>query len=298
MDKWIFCINDKFNVIKSEIQEQKCDDFLSFSDKNTYGVSFIISKNYLNLYDCPGEFDKYSIQGYIDDFSNDEKIKIVFAYYHNRLNILLELLNKALFSGGHFWARNSNELISVKSNILELIDSGITMNSYYKGILGKINFLKGSGGSEIPQNFSRIKLIKYEQVFWIDKNSNLSNNDVKKLKDNISLSSNDYRNFNDDEKIRYLNESIEFLLKNQRGKFEEIKKNMFFGLISNENCLEYRKMTHIFRHHSIECIENRKRLKDYDKKFLVNYGETIVNRIIALQKNEKNKFKNVVKKIK
>lgn len=224
MDKWIFCINDKFNVIKSEIQEQKCDDFLSFSDKNTYGVSFIISKNYLNLYDCPGEFDKYSIQGYIDDFSNDEKIKIVFAYYHNRLNILLELLNKALFSGGHFWARNSNELISVKSNILELIDSGITMNSYYKGILGKINFLKGSGGSEIPQNFSRIKLIKYEQVFWIDKNSNLSNNDVKKLKDNISLSSNDYRNFNDDEKIRYLNESIEFLLKNQRGKFEEIKK--------------------------------------------------------------------------
>ena len=280
-----FCINDKFETIKSEIQDQKCDDCSFLNAGETFGPRFTISNNYLTLYNCPGEFNKYSNLGYIDKFSIDAKSKIVFAYYHCKLNKLLELLNKAVTNGGHFWADKSRELIFIKDNIWELIDCGITIDSYYKEILESINFLKGSNGSEIPQDFSKVELIKYEKIFWINKNSNLSNDSIKTLED-ISLSSNDYRNFTVDEKIRYLNDSFEFLFK-KSGKFEKIDEKMFLDLISNEICIKYRKMTHIFRHHSKENVEARKRIPTYDKEFLVDFGETIINRAIKYQKHEK-----------
>lgn len=99
---------------------------------------------------------------------------------------------------------------------------------------------------------------------------------LKKI-ESISLSSNKYKAFPVDEKIRYLNETIEFLLKDGDDKFKKIDKNMFFGLISNENCVKYRNLTHIFRHLTNKNNNNRKKLEDYKKIFLLNYGEIIVN---------------------
>lgn len=282
-----FCINDKFEKIKSKIQDQKCNDNSFLNVGETFGPRFTISNNYLALYKCPGKFDEYSNSGYIDKFSTDEKSRIVFAYYHCKLNELLKLLNnKVVTKDGYFWADKSRELIFIKDNIQDLIDCGITINSCYKEILESINFLNKLYGSQIPPNFTKVKLIEYDKIFSINKNSNLSNDSIKTLKD-ISLSSIDYINFTDDGKIRYLNEAIEFLLKDQNGKYVEINEDMFFGLISNNNCKEYRKKTQIFRHQTKCDIENRNNLKDYEKNFLVNYGETIVNRLLHLKKYEK-----------
>jgi hypothetical protein len=285
MNKLEYCINDKFNKVIEKNKMLSNEIFgettLQFSPEY---------ENYLGLY-----MKEFEYKDYINDnhFSNlklpiNVKRKIVFAWLHFRLNTLLIELNRRISKNneGYYCADESRELLSIIDDINDLIEVKINVNEEYISTIKKINFLKQTGGSTIPKNIEKFNIKKYEPIFEYQNDSIASEDTIKTIED-ISLSSNNYTTFTIDEKIRYLNESLEFLLKKKNGKFEEIDKNLFFGLISNENCIEYRKMTHIFRHLTKENVETRKRIPTYDKEFLVDFGETIINRILKCKEYEK-----------
>lgn len=285
MNKLEYCINDKFNKVIEKNKMLSNEIFgettLQFSPEY---------ENYLGLYMKESKY-----KDYINDnhFSNlklpiNVKGKIVFAWLHFRLNTLLTELNRRISKNneGHYCADESRELLSIIDDINDLIEMKINVNEEYISTIKKINFLKQTGGSTIPKNIEKFNIKKYEPIFEYQNDSIASEDTIKTIED-ISLSSNNYTTFTIDEKIQYLNETLEFLLKKKNDKFEEIDKNLFFGLISNENCIKYRKMTHIFRHLTKENVEKRKGIQTYDKEFLVDFGETIINRILKCKEYEK-----------
>lgn len=80
-----------------------------------------------------------------------------------------------------------------------------------------------------------------------------------------------------DEKLATILNIIENCLK-QRGKYLQITDNDFFGLITNNDVVKYKKMLQCFRHYSEEAINERQLFTMSEKEFFENYGVTIINR--------------------
>lgn len=282
-NKYCNCINDKFTKLVDKINQSY---ELFFETKPQFSNEY---ENYLKIYMNDLEYKKFVCNNYFSSLELPIKVKakFVFAWIHWNLNALLLEMNNRIQknSEGHYCANESRELLSIINDIKDLKEVKINVDKQYISNIQKINFLKQTGGSTIPKNIEKFDIKKYEPIFLCDDNSIASEDTIKVIED-IFLSSNNYNAFTDEEKIRCLNECIENLLKDAKGKFKEIDKNMFFGLISNDNCIKYRKETHIFRHPTNENIKKRKKLKSYEKKFLVNYGEIIINWIIESQKYE------------
>lgn len=116
-----------------------------------------IDNTYLTLY-----------SNYSDDY------KKLFAYFHKNLNDLFSFMNSKNNRNNHFNANESRELIWLTENIdglsFALKNEGISIelsNDYSKILQECSGFLSKSGGSTIPDDFPKIKIIKYDPIFSV-----------------------------------------------------------------------------------------------------------------------------------
>lgn len=110
---------------------------------------------------------------YNEDY-NENYIK-VFSFFHQNLNELFEYINHKKIVNNHFNAEPSRELIWLLANLenltSELKQYGeiLSICEYYKRIIKTVEiFLSWSGGSAIPDDFEKIKIIKYEPIFHLE----------------------------------------------------------------------------------------------------------------------------------
>jgi len=114
-------------------------------------------------------------QQYEDIYNNyDSKIKPYFVYFHQRLDELLKYMNDRV-SNGHYTANESRELIAVIEQIQELKLSlrnsnyAFTLDAEYQQCIDFCyTFLSSSGGSQIPREYKKILLKRYEPIFKIN----------------------------------------------------------------------------------------------------------------------------------
>lgn len=106
--------------------------------------------------------------------------------------------------------------------------------------------------------------------------------DDPSLKDRISnvlLGTAEFNMLSDDEKLRELANLIENMLLVSKKKYREIPQDLFLGYIDGDQVARFRTSQHIFRHGAESAVQERKDLSEKDKKYLVNLGVTLVDRI-------------------
>ena len=116
---------------------------------------------------------------YTDIYSNyDERLKYIFSYLHQNINELISFMNDKSKSNSHYNANESRELLFIIETIEELkgmlknTNLNFSLNKDYERFLEySETFLSSSGGSEIPNDYKRFTIIKYEPIFKM-------NNDV------------------------------------------------------------------------------------------------------------------------
>lgn len=130
----------------------------------------------------PGEMmlqdlvDKYSgskvSSDYMRLYPERASTSPIFASLHERLNALFEFMNAKARTNRHFNANESRELIALIDEIrdcratLKFVGIELKIDEYYTGVIAACkDFLSESRGSEIPEDFRRIDLIKYEPMF-------------------------------------------------------------------------------------------------------------------------------------
>ncbi|NMO56059.1 protein kinase family protein [Actinoplanes sp. TBRC 11911] len=98
----------------------------------------------------------------------------VFANLHERLNALFEFMNAKARTNRHFNANESRELLAVIDEIrdcraiLRRLGLDLKVHEYYTQVISDCKaFLSESYGSEIPEDFPRIDLMRYEPVFLL-----------------------------------------------------------------------------------------------------------------------------------
>lgn len=120
-------------------------------------------------------------QQYIDIYENyDSKISKYFIYFHQELDELLKYMNDRV-SNGHYTANESRELIYIIENINELqitlknTKYAFELDIDYKNCIDFCyTFLSSSNGSEIPKEYKKILLKRYEPIFKINQSLILS----------------------------------------------------------------------------------------------------------------------------
>lgn len=105
-------------------------------------------------------------------YRDDNRFSKVFSSLHERLNGHFLAINGRARSTRHYWAESSREMIALIDEIEEALDllrtSGfeVSLLGDYQAALERCEpWLSLSGGSEVPEGFQRIKVIKYEPVF-------------------------------------------------------------------------------------------------------------------------------------
>jgi hypothetical protein len=105
-------------------------------------------------------------------YEDDDEFGHMFSVLHKRLNGHFDDINDRARSTRHYWADNSRDLIALidelTNDLYELKRAGVevTLAAPYQDALDRCEpWLSRSGGSEIPEDFEQIELIKYEPVF-------------------------------------------------------------------------------------------------------------------------------------
>lgn len=109
---------------------------------------------------------------YLRLYPSDAPTSRIFASIHQRLNALLEFMNYKSGVNHHFNADESRELMALVDEIGECRATltPIGLRFEFDGRYGRAldycqTFLSPSGGSTIPDDFEKIKIIRYESVF-------------------------------------------------------------------------------------------------------------------------------------
>lgn len=101
----------------------------------------------------------------------------------------------------------------------------------------------------------------------------------------ISTRSARFTDMAEDEKLKELANLLEYLLKDKK-KFKVLNFEKYtFDFIDDNDLTQFRKKLQIFRHSDKESIEERKKINNDEKIFLVNYGVLIVNYISIILKS-------------
>lgn len=254
MTKEELVIIDKFNQIKEQINN-------------------LIAKEpaYVQLYECKEEQEE-----------NFQKLKLIFFYIHCQLNFYLDKFNGRVLNSKYYLAEDSRQLIILIDMVLELQNSLNNSNYYflinrtYYFYIKKIReLLKPSGGSIISDDIKTLKLIKYERIFNLQSINLSINEDVGHIFKIVSTRNAEFEQMPVDEKLSNLNMVIEYIL-NEKKKYKNIDSTkLFLDLIDNDVIKQYRNKTHCFRHGSKDAIEERKKINNDQKDFLIDYGVTI-----------------------
>jgi len=105
-------------------------------------------------------------------YTGDALLGHVFASFHERLNQHFESINGRAKSTKHYWADSSREMLALIDELQDALDSlkvagyEVAFAAEYRGVLDRCEpWLSTSGGSTVPEDFERIRLIKFEPVF-------------------------------------------------------------------------------------------------------------------------------------
>lgn len=106
------------------------------------------------------------------------------------------------------------------------------------------------------------------------------NEDAKRAIEEVSLNKGDFNDKEDDEKLLLITNVIEYLLKDdKKQKFLNINYSECFELFNEKDIIKYRKVLQDYRHSTKEAVKTRKNITENQKRFLINYGITIINYI-------------------
>jgi len=138
--------------------------------------------------------DRYSSREVSQQFSRlyrDGQFAKIFASIHEGLNGHFAAINDRARSTRHYWAENSRDLLSLIDEVNEALEifSGCEIEvkfspEYQTAIDRCTGWLAPTYGSEIPEDFQPIDLIKYKPIFFQpDTQITLKkSNDVRQLK--------------------------------------------------------------------------------------------------------------------
>lgn len=120
-----------------------------------------IKKAYLSLYES----------------NYDPSYVTTFAFFHQKLNEFFDFMNEKNTVNKHFNADPSRELIDLLNNLEDIIFElrscweEVTIKKEYQVIIETIkDFLSSSWWSSIPDDFNRIKIIKYDPILTLSSN--------------------------------------------------------------------------------------------------------------------------------
>lgn len=129
-------------------------------------------KNHSNYVGNPVYLEIY------DDY--DVVFQKVFSYFHEKVNTLFEFMNTKSTVNNHYNADSSRELLNIIDELreaktsLQRTDYDFEINnSYVEQIKYTQSFLNRSGGSNIPSDYKKIDIIKYDPIFHL-KNKNIA----------------------------------------------------------------------------------------------------------------------------
>jgi eukaryotic-like serine/threonine-protein kinase len=105
-------------------------------------------------------------------YEDDDEFGHMFSVLHKQLNQHFDDINDRARSTRHYWADNSRNLIvlidELNNDMHDLKRAGVDVTfapSYQDAIDRCEPWLSRSGGSDVPENFEQVKLIRYEPVF-------------------------------------------------------------------------------------------------------------------------------------
>lgn len=111
-------------------------------------------------------------EAYMRLYVDDDRFGQIFARLHEQLNDHFLAINDRARSTRHYWAANSRELIALIDELGETIGTlrragfDISFRDDYSEAVKRCEpWLSSSGGSEVPEDFKLIEIIKYEPVF-------------------------------------------------------------------------------------------------------------------------------------
>lgn len=127
----------------------------------------MIIKDYVERFSSQIDSEKY-LRLYEDQKPDIQKI---FAYFHQRFNYLFEFLNQKNTVNKHYNADESRQLIDLIKEFeefqyeLKQVGHEIVLTASYESAIKYCRgFLSNSGGSAIPDSYTPIAVIKYDQI--------------------------------------------------------------------------------------------------------------------------------------
>lgn len=250
-------------------------------------LDYLINNFYIKY--CGDDFAiEYISYSYLNDNVTDinlKKVQMVLSAFHNDLNYYFDCLNSRIKGNRYFPASDSRELLYLINDVFEFCRTlknsnySFTATKQCYALLKKAeNFLKESGGTEIPDDIEPLNLPKYSPIFESLPHGSTTKKASEDLINIIYKVSNNDINFTKmsiDEKLEKLNMAIEYLLK-FNGKYIQIKYEKIFGEFVNEqDIVSYRKTTNCFRHGSKDSLKCRNAMSEKYKIFLVDYGSMV-----------------------
>ena len=141
--------------------------------------------NILNHYINFEVLDFLAKQQYIDLYdSYEEKIRPYFIYFHQRLDELLKYMNDRVKTG-YYTANESRELINLierineLKNLLKSTKYSFSLDPDYQESIDICQkFLSYSGGSEIPKEYKKLEIKRYEPIFKINERLIIKHNQL------------------------------------------------------------------------------------------------------------------------
>ncbi|MBC1562458.1 protein kinase family protein [Listeria booriae] len=134
---------------------------------------------------------KYGLKNYSYLYKNiiDTGLQELFTYYHAMINHLFSHLNNCSKGYGHFHADESRELIQIISEINALrkqltgTNYEFYIEKYYDKQLTYVNgFLEYSGGTRIPDSFTKIVIAEISPILLFNDVVELSHSDTAAIK--------------------------------------------------------------------------------------------------------------------
>ncbi|MFC9470996.1 protein kinase family protein [Nocardia sp. NPDC056952] len=105
-------------------------------------------------------------------YADDERFGHVFASLHEQLNEHFTAINDRARSTRHYWADNSRALIALLNELGETMGTlrraglDVLLLDDYTTAVGRCQpWLSSGGGSQVPEDFEPIEIVKYEPVF-------------------------------------------------------------------------------------------------------------------------------------
>ena len=105
-------------------------------------------------------------------YVDDETFGRVFAYLHERLNGHFDAINGRARSTKHYWAESSREMLELIEELDEVLGTlktagiEVVFTTEYRAAVDRCRpWLASSYGSEVPDDFERIRIIRYSPVF-------------------------------------------------------------------------------------------------------------------------------------